>query len=92
MPTEEGWAGRTCAGRDGGMAVEAPEKREGWSVNKEWNRSRGEANPSALVVEPERGASHQEQRLHVFGFDFVRNMLFLAFNKGLFILPLGLDW
>lgn len=74
------------------MAVETPKKSEGWSVDKEWNSSMGEANSSALVVEPERDASHQEQRLHVFGFDFVRNTLFLAFNKGLFILPLGLDW
>lgn len=50
-------------------------------MEEELNHSTGEANSSALVVEPEQNASNQEQFLHVFGFDFVRNMLFLDLNK-----------
>lgn len=64
-----------------GCLVETPENTERWGMKEELNPSTGEANSSALALEPEQDASNQEQCLHVFGFDFVRNMVFLGLNK-----------
>lgn len=50
-------------------------------MDEERNHSARKVNSSALVVEPEQNASNQEQCLHVFGFDFVRNMLFLVLTR-----------
>lgn len=64
-----------------GYLVKTPKKTERWRMDEEWNHSARKVNSSALVVEPEQNASNQEQCLHVFGFDFVRNMLFLVLTR-----------
>lgn len=64
-----------------GYLVKSPENTGRWRMEKELNSSTGEANSSALALEPEQDASNQKQCLHVFGFDFVRNMLFLGLTR-----------
>lgn len=61
----------------------------------EWKRNGVclQENAAAQVEEPERNAPNQEQRLHVLGFDILRNTkCFWIFTRTFFTLPLGLDW